>query len=168
MAESRVSTFACTSWTRLRWRRLRVPLHDNRARWAGPWAKGNRGAHARPRGHHRVTSRRRCPEGGATEEDPREGRSQGRVSPTGRQGVTGAEEPGRAAPWGPSAKGEEPGRGCGGGRRVDPGLDPTGPKEGAGLGRDQGGEVGLGGRARSLPKSSAKLNRGKPDVNSAY
>lgn len=58
--------------------------------------------------------------------------------------------------------------GLGGGRRVDPGLDPTGPKEGAGLGRDQGGEVGLGGRARSLPKSSAKLNRGKPDVNSAY
>lgn len=50
VAESRVSTSACTSRTRLRWRRLRVPLHDNRARWAGPRAKGNRGAHARPPG----------------------------------------------------------------------------------------------------------------------
>ena len=49
---------------------------------------------------------------------------------------------------------------------MDPGLDPTGPKEGAGLGRDQGGEVGLGGRG--LPKSSAKLSRRKSDVNSAY
>lgn len=43
---------------------------------------------------------------------------------------------------------------------MDPRLDPTGPKEGAGLGQDQGGEVGLRGRARSLPKSSAKLTQG--------
>lgn len=63
-----------------------------------PAGKGqSRSAREAARGHHRVTSRRRGPEGGATEEDTQEGRSQGTVGPTGRQGVTRAEEPARAA-----------------------------------------------------------------------
>lgn len=51
---------------------------------------------------------------------------------------------------------------------MDPGLDPAGPKEGSGLGRDQGGEVGLGRRARDHPKPSAKVSSGKPGVSSVY
>lgn len=59
-----------------------------------PAGKGQpRSAREAARGHHRVTSRRRGPEGGATKEDAREGRSQGRAGTTELQGVTGAEQP---------------------------------------------------------------------------
>ena len=59
---------ASTGRTRLPRRRLSVPLQDNRARWAGPRARGNHRAHARPTGGTTESSGGgRSQEGGAAE-----------------------------------------------------------------------------------------------------
>lgn len=158
---------ASTGGTRLPRRRLSVPLQDNRARWAGPRARGNHRAHARPTGGTTESSGGgRSPEGGAAElGQPRRagpGRSLG--SP-GSQGQESPLEPWRAGPRGPCAKGEGPGRSRGGGRRADIVLD----RSGGGWTRARPGRRGgARGRARSCPKSPEKLNRGKPGSDPVY
>lgn len=135
---------ASTGGTRLPRRRLSVPLQDNRARWAGPRAKGQpQSAHEADRGHHRVIRGRKEP--GGRSRGTRAAEKGGARAEPGQPWVTGAGEPwspGGPDPADPVRKEKDLGGAVAEG---DERISYWTGVEGAGLERDQDGEAGLGG-----------------------